>query len=163
MTRFISPAGSIFTAALLLLTACITGGGRPRQLYAGDPRPPAEVARLVGPIGTVDGQDVSGLGKSFALLPGCHVVQPPSKVAEIDRTGPNSYVASVPSNITYAFRMLPRHSYEIEVRPADNPAHTSIDAAVQAWDRDEQGRSTAVAPIASTAEIDACQAWKPSL
>ena len=162
MTRSISAAVRIFAAALLLPSACISGGGHPRQLYPGDPRPPAEVARLFGPIGTIDGQDVSRLGKSFALLPGCHLVQPPSKVAEVDRTGPNSYVASVPSNLTYAFKMLPLHTYEIEVRPADNPAHTSIDAAVQAWDRDDQGGSTAVAPIASTAEIDACQAWRPS-
>jgi hypothetical protein len=146
----------------LLLSGCITGGGHPRPLYPGDPRPPGEVARLFGPIGTVDGQDVSRLGKSFALLPGCHVVRPASKVAELDKTGPNAYVAAVPSDLTYAFRMQARHTYEIEVRPADNPAHTSIDAAVHAWDRDEQGRATPVPPIASMEEMDACQAWKPS-
>ena len=160
MTRSSSAADVALLA--LLLPACITGGGHPRQLYPGDARPPAETARLAGSIGTVDGQDVSRLGKSFALLPGCHVVRPPAKVAEIDKTSPNSYVASVPSDVTFAFQMQPRHTYEIQVRPDENTGHTAVIAAVQAWDRDEQGGSTPVAPIKSTAEIEACQAWKPT-
>src|SRR5690242_21875374 len=34
-----------------------------------------QVADLVGPIGKIDGRDVSGLGGRFDLLPGCHVVE----------------------------------------------------------------------------------------
>ena len=160
MTRSISVARA--AVGVLLFSACITGGGNARPLYAGDPRPPGEVARLFGPIGSVDGRDVSRLGKSFALLPGCHVVRPVNKVAEIDKTAPNAYVARVPSDLTYAIRMQAGHTYEIEVRPADNTAHTSVDALVQAWDRDAQGTFTPVVPIASTAEIDACQAGQPA-
>jgi hypothetical protein len=147
---------------MLLLPACITGGGHPRPLYPGAPRPPAETARLFGPIGTVDGQDVSHLGKSFALAPGCHVVRPVSKLAEVDKTSPNSYVAAVPSDVTFALRMQARHTYEVTIQPAENTGQTSIVGVVQAWDRDDAGRSTPVAAIATTAEIDACQAWKPS-
>jgi hypothetical protein len=163
MTRSSSAASAAFVAfaASLVPPACITGGGRARPLYPGDSRPPDEVARLFGPIGSVDGQDVSRLGKSFALLPGCHVVRPVSKVAEVDRTAPNAYVARVPSDVTYAFRMQAGHTYEIEVRPADNTGYTSVDAVVRAWDRDAKGGARAVPPIASTTEIDACQVSKP--
>ena len=160
MTRSSSAADVVLLA--WLVPACITGGGHPRQLYPGASRPPAETARLTGSIGSVDGQDVSRLGKSFALLPGCHVVRPPAKVAEVDKTSPNSYVASVPSDVTFAIRMQPGHTYEIQVRPDENTGHTAVFAAVQAWDRDEHGGSTPVAPIVSTAEIDACQTWKPA-
>jgi hypothetical protein len=162
MTRSSSRASRSALVAALLLSACITGGGHARPLYPGDPRPPEQVARLFGPIGSVDGQDVSRLGKSFALLPGCHVVRPVSKVAQVDKTAPNAYVARVPTDLTYAFRMQAGHTYELEVRPADNTGYTSVDAVVQAWDRDAQGGATAVSPIASTAEVDACQGWKPS-
>lgn len=160
MTRSSSAANVALLT--LLLPACITGGGHPRQLYPGDPRPPAETARLIGPVGLVDGQDVSRLGKSFALLPGCHVVRPVSKFAEVDKTGPNSYVASVPSDVTFAFGMQAGHTYELEILPAENTGHTSIVGGVQARDRDDAGGSTAVAPIATIAEIDACQAGKPT-
>jgi len=155
-------AASAAGLALLLIPACITGGGQPRPLYPGDARPPEQVARLFGPIGSVDGQDVSRLGKSFALLPGCHVVRPVSKVAEVDKTAPNAYVARVPPDLTYAFRMQAGHTYEVEIRPADNTGTTSVDAAVRALDRDAKGGATAVPPIASPAEIDACQTWTPS-
>lgn len=154
-------ARSVAVAALLL-SACITGGGHARPLYPGDARPPEQVARLFGPIGSVDGQDVSRLGKSFALLPGCHVVRPVGKIAEIDKTAPNSYVARVPPDLTYAFRMQAGHTYEVEIRPADNTGTTSVDAAVRALDRDGKGGANAVPSIASTADIDACQAWRPT-
>jgi hypothetical protein len=146
----------------LLLAGCIVREGDPRPLYPNPEqrRAPAEVARLFGPIAAVDGQDVSRLGKSFALAPGCHVVQPVSKVAQVDTTGPNAYVASVPPNVVYAFQMRAGHSYEVEVRMQENPAQTSVVASVQAWERDDQGRATPVAP-ASAAEMDACASWKP--
>jgi hypothetical protein len=79
MTKFSSAASLSTLAALvaLLLPACIVRGGQPLALYPNpeSPRPPAEVARLFGPIAAIDGQDVSRQGKSFALLPGCHIVR----------------------------------------------------------------------------------------
>ena len=146
---------------MLLAPACITRSGEARPLYPGERRAPAEVARLSGPIGSVDGQDVSQLGKSFALLPGCHVVQPVSKVAEVDTTGPNAYVARVPPNVVYAMRMQAGHTYELEVRPRENTGQTSTDATIRAWDRDETGHATPVAPVAANEDLETCGGNKP--
>jgi hypothetical protein len=159
MTRSTSRAVSIVAA--LLAPACITRAGEARPLYPGERRPTAEVARLSGPIGSVDGQDVSQLGKSFALLPGCHIVQPASKIAEVDTTGPNAYVARVPPNIVYAMRMQAGHTYELEVRPRENTGQTSTDATIRAWDRDGAGHATPVAPVAANADLQTCGGSPP--
>ena len=56
MTRFSS---AVSPAAALPLSACIVRGGQPRALYPNpeQARAPGEIARLFGPIGSVDGQD----------------------------------------------------------------------------------------------------------
>jgi hypothetical protein len=158
MTRsFFPPSARLLV--LSLLPACITGGGRSHQLYPGDARPPAEVARLIGPIGAVDGQDVSKFGKSFALLPGCHVVKLAEKTGEISEMGSGGYVASLPAAL-YAFRMQARHTYEIQVQ-LDGNAPPVGRITIRAWDRAPDGLSVEISPVASPAEIDDCLKGTP--
>jgi hypothetical protein len=145
---------------VLLLAGCIVRGGDAHPLYPGPPRPPAEVARVIGPIGEVDGQDVSHLGKSFALLPGCHVVKLARKTGEISTLGGSGgYVATLPGAV-YAFRMQAAHTYEIEV-VLESSSGPVGPITIRAWDRDAHGGATEVGPAVSTAEIDDCMKWKP--
>src|ERR1039457_5937450 len=63
------------TAAVLVSVACV-GQVRSYPLY---PRPEVQreagkIARLTGPVATVDGVDVTDKVMTFDLLPGCHVV-----------------------------------------------------------------------------------------
>jgi hypothetical protein len=158
MTRSIFRVSS--AAALLPLVSCIVRGGDSHPLYPGPERAPSEVARLVGPIGEVDGQDVSKLGKAFALLPGCHVAKLASKTGAINTLGGGGgYVANLPPAL-YAFRMQPRHTYEIEVvvDPITGPTGT---LTLRAWDRDRSGGASEVSPVTSTAQIDECMKWRP--
>lgn len=69
--------------ALLALGGCV-GTKPPQALYAGPERPGTEIAELHGVVEYVDGQRVSG-GK-FALLPGCHVVRPPTALGQSSAT-----------------------------------------------------------------------------
>jgi hypothetical protein len=144
----------------VLLASCIVRGGDSHPLYPGPERSRAEVARLIGPIGEVDGQDVTKLGKAFSLLPGCHVAKLASKTGAINTLGGGGgYVASLPPAL-YAFRMQPAHTYEIEVAvdPITGPTGT---LNLHAWDRDEHGGSIEVPPVTSTAQIDECMKWRP--
>jgi hypothetical protein len=157
MTRS-SSAASVAVASLLLV-GCITGTGNARALYPGAPRPAGELARLSGPIAAVDGQDVSKYGRSFALLPGCHVVQLAAKTGETSSSGGGGYVTNLPSAV-YAFRMRAEHVYEIDVRFDGQGGPTVGQVTVRAWDRDANGGAVEVAAAAG-AEIDDCQHWTP--
>jgi hypothetical protein len=157
MTRSIFHRSALFAA--LALPACIVRGGDSSPLYRGPERPPEDVARLVGPIGTVDGKDVSGEGKAFSLAPGCHVVTLADKTGQINVIGgQGGYVAILP-HATYAFRMQPAHTYEIEVR-LNQQSGPSGTFDLRAWDRDGHGGSIQLSPATSTAEIDDCMKWR---
>jgi len=145
--------------AAFLSPACIVRGGDTRPLYPGAPRPPAEVARVIGPIGEVDGQDVSHEGKSFSLLPGCHIVKLAAKTGEINTVGSGGYVANLPPAV-YAFHMQAAHTYEIEVviEATTGPIGP---ITIRAWDRDANGGGLEQSPVTSSAEIDDCLKWRP--
>jgi hypothetical protein len=145
--------------ALLLTAGCIVRGGDAHPLYPGAERPRTEVARLVGPIATVDGQDVSKLGKAFALLPGCHVAKLAAKTGQINTVGSGGYVANLPPAI-YPFRMQAGHTYEIEV-VLDSTTGPIGQMTIRAWDRDGLGGSSEVSPAATSADIDDCAKWTP--
>jgi hypothetical protein len=118
------------------------------------------MARLFGPIGSVDGQDVSHMGKSFALLPGCHTVMLAEKTGQINDLGNGGYVASLPQHAVWAFRMQGGHTYEIAVR-LDSQTGPVGPLDIHAWDRDANGAPVEVAPIRSTLEVDECRKWTP--
>jgi hypothetical protein len=152
---------SAVSLAAVLLSGCIVSGGNPRPLYPNpeQPRPPGEVARLFGPIGEVDGQDVSRMGKSFALLPGCHIVKLAEKTGEINTLSSGGYVATLP-RLTYAFRMRPAYTYEIQVQAEVGSGPTG-QITIRAWERGEGGGATQLNPAASSADIEECQRWRP--
>jgi hypothetical protein len=158
MTRSTFRAASALVAATLLMPACIVREGKPYALYPNpeQPRASKEVARLMGPIGSVDGRDVSRLGKSFSLLPGCHQVTLARKVAEVNTVSPTSYVATLPPDVTYAVDMQASHTYEFQVSIRGNTGPTATDAAVTGWDRDEQGHATQIPEPAANAPPPAC-------
>ena len=158
MTRSTSVV-SIALLGLSLQVGCIVRGGTAHPLYPGAERPAEEVARLVGPIGEVDGQDVKHLGKAFSLLPGCHVVKLAPKTGELSKTGTGGYVANLPGFV-YPFRMQAGHTYEIEV-VLDSVTGPTGTLSMRAWDRDEHGGALELSPAKSTAEIDDCLKWHP--
>ncbi|HXT99458.1 MAG TPA: hypothetical protein VN903_00610 [Polyangia bacterium] len=137
-------------------------GSEPHPLYFDpeDTRDPSAVARLDGPIGSVDGKDVKGEGKSFALAPGCHVVMLAQKTGQINNGGVGGFVASLPQHMVWAFRMRAQHAYQIEVE-LDRSSGPTGSLAIHAWDRDQQGGATEVAPIRNTLEVDDCRKWRP--
>jgi hypothetical protein len=148
-------------AGALLLTGCIVRAGEPRPLYPNpeQPRDPGQVARLLGPVGNIDGTDVSRMGKSFALAPGCHFVKLPKKVADASSTVREGLVAYYP-DWTYALKMKAGHAYEVDVRVDNNTGPTPI-LAVQMWERDLGAGRTPIAPASSDDEIEACRSWTP--
>jgi hypothetical protein len=163
MTRSSFRAASAAVAAALLISACIVREGKPYALYPNpeQTRPPQEVARLVGPIGFVNGRDVSRLGKSFALQPGCHEVKLARKVAEVNTVSPNAYVATLPPDVTYALNMQASHTYAFEVHVRGNTGPTTTDAYVTGWDRDAQGHATAIPEPNPNAPPQTCPGANP--
>jgi hypothetical protein len=94
----------------LVLGGCV--GSAPAQaLYAGPAEPTTEVAELHGLVEYVDGQRVSG-GK-FALLPGCHTVQPPTKSGQ---SSPQGAAWTTLPELHFSIMMVAGHRYQIAVR-----------------------------------------------
>ena len=160
MTRSSFPARA--GLGLLLLSGCIVRAGDPHPLYPNPetPRPPAEVARLFGPIAAVDGQDVSRLGKSFALVPGCHIVRLVEKVGAINTSAATGFVGMT-GGVVFALKMRANFAYEVEVQMRETAGPTGT-LLIQAWERAADGSSaTPIPPARSEADIDACRSWTP--
>jgi hypothetical protein len=162
MTKSISPA-ELALAGALSLSACIVRGGEPHPLYPNaetGQRPAAEVARLTGPIAKVDGEDVSRLGKSFTLLPGCHIVRLTDKVGDINSQTASGFVGEM-SGVVFAFRMKAGYTYDIDIQLNDVNGPTGR-MSIGAWERALDGSSKiALGPATSGNEIDACRQWQP--
>jgi hypothetical protein len=159
MTRSSSAArAAVLAAGALLVPACIVHEGEPYPLYPGSesPRPASEVARLFGPIATIDGQDVSRLGKSFALLPGCHKVRLLEKVGEISATNNGGYVGTI-GTVIFALSMKANYVYEIDiqVRNVTGPVGRLM---IQAWERAADGSSARpIAPARTDQDFEDCR------
>jgi len=61
-------------------------------------------------IKKVDGEEVSELGATFELLPGCHVVE-----AELPMQGRGQALLNTPSQVAVAFPMKAGHAYTVLV------------------------------------------------
>jgi hypothetical protein len=97
--------------------ACITSAAdRGMPLYPGPgPLPRDQVAVLGGYVAGVDGRDLSHFSAGlFELLPGCHVVQTPTRWGEVDYAG--GMVATT-GTVTFALPMTAGHRYVIVVDP----------------------------------------------
>ena len=146
------------TLALANGMGCAHFQTTPYSLYQGPKRPAAEVARLDGPVAEVDGVDVSRLGTTFALLPGCHVVVLQSKVGEGGVGG--AWSADL-GTVVYVFRMQAEHSYDITLhtRPgAGGVGNANVGGVeVKAFERDARGKVLAtLKPVHQESEIEAC-------
>lgn len=127
---------------LALACVCLNLGcfasSRGYQLYAGPPADPSAVAKLTGFVRAVDGKYVARYGRNFELMPGCHVVSTPRSWGGVGETG--GVVAST-EGITYAIRMLPGHSYTIEVKPEGAPGSIQ-NVRIVAKEKDASGKVT---------------------
>jgi len=148
-------ASAVATVAL----GCIhhQTGGYPLYEPASPRRPTADVARLFGPIASVDGRDVSGLGRSFELLPGCHVVVTQKQMLEFDNAA--SVSGQFPPR-TYLFWMKAAHTYVIE-RPTTGIGGARAITWIEAYDAAPSGRRFPVGATNNERAIDDCRASRP--
>lgn len=126
--------------------------------------PPGQVADLVGPIGKIDGRDVSGLGGRFDLLPGCHVV-------ELDRQSDNSsysltgavYLTGSFPATTYALRMRAGSRTFIKRDIITEGVGATVRVVLSAREEAPSGTVTDLSPATSMDDVKACQAWAATL
>lgn len=152
----------------------MAGGCAPRAEGPGYPLYPNpqnalsrdQVAQLVGvcsgmectpPIGSVDGQDVSTLGGTFDLLPGCHVVQLQERVIEAN---PMVMWSGSGPRVLFAMKMRAAHRYVIKrdiIMDMGSRGRMVMSAKEEAPD----GNSSELLPARSSDEIRECQEWRP--
>ncbi len=145
-------------ACALAMGCAVTGcasSWRGIPLYSDGPRKRDEVALLVGPITSVDGEDVPQRGHGYELVPGCHIVQ---IGGEIGGQSPNSaWIMSFP-HLTYAIDMHARNRYTIEDgTEAAIGLAPSMAIRVLAREEDENGHVRVLQPADSVAEIEKCR------
>lgn len=150
------------SAKVLLWAALLScGGGEVRgvALYPpGPPRTRSDVALLVGPVETVDGQNVGALGPLLELLPGCHVVEIGDRIGHI---GESESLISLSRSRVYAFRMRPAHTYRIEVARDSVSCSGPRSSCMVAREEDRNGY-VAFVPVAMSAyDLAACRQWVP--
>jgi hypothetical protein len=138
--------------------ACMVARPTAVRLYDPGSRPEErdQVATLYGPVGSVDGRDVSAQGSAFELLPGCHVVTLRSKVGGTNTGTTGAWTATLGG--TFAFRMQPAHTYAIDLRAIGDNTMTG-EVRIDAWDSVAGGDKRPVPPARSGADINACRAW----
>src|SRR5438270_11470386 len=71
---------------MLAVGGCLTEEQHAYALYPGVELPHDRVGILMGPIAEVDGRHISGQGKSFALLPGCHTLRLGRTTDQMDKS-----------------------------------------------------------------------------
>jgi hypothetical protein len=153
-----TPAGLV--AALLMIPAlgCVTmGGARGVRLYPGDEEDLARVATLLGPIATVDGNDVSKKGTSFELRPGCHVVVNRSEFLDHDVALNNGAWQGRMPVWTFAFQMKSGYTYAVEQKVEATTGGMGR-GVVTARAVDGAGNDKVVPPVTSIDEIARCRA-----
>jgi hypothetical protein len=124
-------------------------------LYPASPRlPRAQIARLFGPIGTVDGRNVADLGDGFELLPGCHIVSTRSDA--IESTSEVS-VPGRPRGRVFALPMQPGFTYVVK-RQVLSGMGSEIRIVTFADEIDAGGsRVRTIEPAKSSIELSACR------
>jgi hypothetical protein len=147
--------GSVIAATCVAVacTGC-AGSGRGHALYTSDrPLAPAEVAELSGYVHHVDGKDVSSIGGTYELLPGCHVIDTPTKWGQAGQTGGVVITTGV---VTYTLPMQAGYHYAISVDTNHTTGPTGT-AAIHAKELDAGGNVVReFVPASSQHELDAC-------
>jgi hypothetical protein len=160
-----TPHGLLPLTALAL--GCLASEAPAVPLYpnaAAAPLPPGRVADVMGPIGKIDGRDVSGLGGRFDLLPGCHVV-------ELERQSDNNnysltggiYLTGSYPAVTYFLRMRAGGRYIIRRDAVTEGIGQTVRTVLAAREEMPDGAVTDLAPAQSAAELSACKAWEATL
>ena len=157
-------AGAWLVAALLP-AGCVAHEQRGVPLYspADPPLPRESVARVVGYVRYVDGADLAKegrKGRTFEVLPGCHLVGTPSSWGTTE--GPQGGVAVPTGRVDYAMPMRAGHEYVIDVFVQDSSSSTGA-AELRAYERSPGGAITRTfSPIRSQADVTACQQAAPA-
>jgi hypothetical protein len=119
-----------------------------------------QIARLFGPIASVDGRDVSRLGGAFEVLPGCHVVR-----TRADQVESTSYVTVIgrPGGRVFALRTKPGYTYIVKREVSDRFGSMYLRADTFAQELSETGAETSVIhPADSPDELAACERETPA-
>jgi hypothetical protein len=144
---------------LALMGGCapsVNAPGYPLYPSSATPPPPDEVARLYGPITSVDGRDVSALGGAFELLPGCHTVV--TEGQPLDSTTYTAVSGRRPPGKYFVLPMRPGHSYYIkQVSSADVSTISPIRVTIFAEEFDHGGASQKVFYPAKPGAAADCQ------
>jgi hypothetical protein len=151
----------LLAVVILVLGAlsCVRVGGGGYPLYPNPERqrPLSEVAQLSGPIRSVDDSQVAEKGRTFAVLPGCHIVRTTTSVGG---EGPGGWWSVHMPEMVYALRMKAGHRYKIDFEMEETSAPVGRVFA-KAWEQDPTGARKGLSPAASTSEIDDCRTWVP--
>jgi hypothetical protein len=156
------------TSLLLFLAWAALGAGcaaepPPVPLYpnaAAQPRSPAEVATVEGPLQRIDGQDVNGQGGRFALLPGCHLVDLDQQASANNYSlSGGVYLTGQLQKVSYALRMKPGARYVIR-RDTVSGEMQSVRIVLSAREELPGGATSDLDPIKSGDDIQACKAWE---
>lgn len=154
-------AGLVARLALLVAAGCVADRERGYPLYpAGEPEPTrAEVAVLTGYVRTVDGEDVSRLGSTFRLLPGCHRVGTPPAWGHTEPT--QGAVVVKTGEVSFALPMRAGFTYVVEVE-AERRSTLVGGARVVARERGPDGAVTReFAPLTAAQGAASCPAEAP--
>ena len=136
-----------------MLSGCISASSANWYPLHDEQLPPSRVARLSGYVRFVDGRDLADHGRSFELLPGCHVVGTPEKWggASLDAA-----MVATTGVVYFALPMKPGRHYSIDVH-TDGMAGPVGTLRIEARETASNGEPTELfAPVTSQAEIDAC-------
>lgn len=138
-----------------ILPACVGGSSRGVPLYSPETPRRAEntIAALLGDIATVDGRDVSGSGRTFELLPGCHVITTRRSFGKVEQGLPMT--ALLPP-LTFVLPMHANRSYLLEYEPSSNAGNGGV-ALIQAREVDASGKVLAThLPTSDKALVEHC-------
>lgn len=151
--------GGIASAGFLV--ACLGGAcgsqsvGYPLYAKVGAGPGPEKVATLYGPVQTVDDQDVAARGRTFELLPGCHIVTLQRNIGEGSATG--AWAANFP-RLVVAFEMKPAHRYIINLTTPDSSAPVGR-MVLTASEKAPDGRVVRVPFARSAEDVRNCRHW----
>jgi len=145
--------------ALLGGASCGTQSvGYPLYAKVGAGPGPDKVATLYGPIQTVDDQNVAARGRTFELLPGCHVVTLQRSIGEGSASG--AWAANLP-RLVVAFEMKPAHRYVISSTSPDASAPVGR-IVLTASEKAPDGTVVRVPFARSAEDVRNCRNWARS-
>ena len=124
-----------------------------QPLYVETEGAPPAVAELHGDIEYVDGTKVSG-GK-FALLPGCHIVRPPTAWGS---SSPQNAVWATLPIMHMSILMQAEHQYKVAIGGGHMDGSGSGSVRVQAVELDARGDTIKTfLPLEGEGRMEACE------